>query len=340
MSKNVIIPFLTSVGVLMSTLLFKIDLPSDFDQNNPITFDNSFVSPISLGDELTISGSFRVNLATYNEASFSVHIYRSNYMSSNISYYDLNIYNHVKLEKWKTYSYSFDVYNAKNYASQHLKVEYVVKDHRSNTEIAKTYFYVNVKEKSVINPFAYKSKEFKSKDMYCQNGNIVNEYFQFDGILDEIILDRYYIFSLESLYFRYRNTFNQDFPYENAIVQIAFSDPNNYYPLLQNANGTVSLNGSLYQDNDVWRVRFDNLYVNRSSLKMRLGYSPGFVSTKYLFLPKNKRAEIEDYSFFIRFSNLGLNEYTFQFYFKIASYSLLIGPCDISDYCVIGGIEA
>ena len=72
---------------------------------------------------------------------------------------------------------------------------------------------------------------------------------------------------------------------------------------------------------------------------MSLKQKEGYINTSHFYLPKNKIILLQGLNLFINVKGMGINNISFSYQFEIDINSLLIGPCNESMYCIIGGVE-
>ncbi len=85
----------------------------------------------------------------------------------------------------------------------------------------------------------------------------------------------------------------------------------------------------------------DTFYVEPSTLKMSLTPKIGYVETKYFYFPINHLDDVLNQKFIFKINQLGTMSsrmnITFECSFNTDVH--LIGDCNNSEYCLIGGIR-
>ena len=66
----------------------------------------------------------------------------------------------------------------------------------------------------------------------------------------------------------------------------------------------------------------------------------GYIASNYFYLPKNKISKLQGLNLNIHVNGIGVNHMSYTYEFIISFDSLLLGPCNESMYCVVGGVEA
>lgn len=87
--------------------------------------------------------------------------------------------------------------------------------------------------------------------------------------------------------------------------------------------------------NHQYKLSFkDKLYVNPFTYEMARSQLPGFVETKYIYLPKNGFKELQKLDFGILGEKLGTMKLDFGYSFSIEAERSRIGNCVSSEYCI------
>ena len=147
--------------------------------------------------------------------------------------------------------------------------------------------------------------------------------------------DNYYEISLEGQKILYN--FYKEFTYTSA--SLIFSDIDNLFKdinVLPGKKITVPL--TIVQNNKELTFKFQNtFYVNPHTLHMSSKRKMGYVKTSRLYLPINKKEEIEGMKFQIVIKDAGCNKSTITLDVSYYSTRNLFGYCENSDYCITGG---
>ena len=205
-----------------------------------------------------------------------------------------------------------------------------------------TNFYFHIYPKNSI---GISSKDYKSKDYILSNrvmklngqeGISVDETFSFKETRDYFSTDQYYRLNLDDIYFTYQC--DESFAYTESFLTT--EDVNNVFSGLKNENGDIEVPLSIsYIDNKVSFAFKDIMYVSTSTLEMSLTPKEGFVQTKYFYLPRNKRNDLDGYEFEIYTKNIGYNDTDVSIPLVFYSGQNIVGDCLNGEYCVIGGIR-
>ena len=128
------------------------------------------------------------------------------------------------------------------------------------------------------------------------------------------------------------------FDYESAIL--SFDDPNNVFEFLEHKDGKIYLEMDINDYEESKTFKFHNqLYVNRSNLKVSNQKLPGFVESDDLFFPVNSKKYVKDCNFELTVYGCGYNKYDLVFSIDFDDTKSLIGNCYQNDYCVVGEIS-
>ena len=164
-----------------------------------------------------------------------------------------------------------------------------------------------------------------------------NEKFDFQFYPKNIYSLNYYRLTLDYYNFDY-DSFGP-LVYDDAYL--SFEDSGNLFPLIEPIGESmekrvpVELRTNLP---DVFPFFKSPLYVDPTYLLMSNSYKEGLVKTNHFYLPINRLKELNGYQFKINIERLGQTKNSFSFSFTYQSDRYLIGSCQNSDYCVVGGI--
>jgi hypothetical protein len=171
------------------------------------------------------------------------------------------------------------------------------------------------------------------------NTSLLNlaEQFSFNNYLSYFNANVYHSLDLNQFSFTYK--FLKDFKFESASLY--FYDTNNIFPNMHSSNDEkVILNLDLICNYQTISMSFaDKLYVNPQNLDMSLTPLIGYKETNYFFLPINMKEQISFIDFKFDLVNVGSCYTDFFFTVSYLTDVNLIGECNESEYCVVGGIK-
>lgn len=79
----------------------------------------------------------------------------------------------------------------------------------------------------------------------------------------------------------------------------------------------------------------NDMYVDQLSLRMSSSPKPGYVKTKYLYLPRNEKRNENEYEFNIKINDFGMERNNYIGSFRYKSLLNTLGDCHNSKYCVV-----
>lgn len=192
--------------------------------------------------------------------------------------------------------------------------------------------------RQTINPKLYLNDYFINEDIVVDPDDYSNsnqEKIRFDQTLDYFNVDNYYRLSLNDFII----TYLCDLPFSSCIAHLHYVDYLKVFPYLDSNDEVPVVNIPLNPKESFNRVLFTfpkNMYVKPTSLEMSLEAKPGFVTTSYFYLPKNRCEELLDQTFTVVVSEFGHGKISFNWDVKYLNNHHLIGDCSNSDYCVVG----
>lgn len=182
----------------------------------------------------------------------------------------------------------------------------------------------------------YRNEYYVSKDLVGILSKSQTEYterYKFD-LLDYFNVDSYYRLNLLFSTILYESSY----AFPACTANLLFRDYDNLFPYIdKNSDGYIEipLKAAAIGGN-IFFTYSKIMYVKPGTLEMSLKSRLGFKSTKYFYLPVNKREQFTDSSFILNVSNFGYNKNSFTHNLRYLADRSFIGSCNSSDYCVIG----
>ena len=170
--------------------------------------------------------------------------------------------------------------------------------------------------------------------LYLSNTRAVEKY-NFSNYSHIVEIDKYYELDISSLSFKYTSYI--PFSYQEAYL--SFNDSHNVFPYIDEDKGMKNIPLKAVDNNGTISFKTQSSYVNKKTLDMSLKQKEGYINTSHFYLPKNKISLLQGLNLFINVKGMGINNISFSYQFEIDINSLLIGPCNESMYCIIGGVE-
>ncbi len=216
-----------------------------------------------------------------------------------------------------------------------FKIEFI----EGNDELIQTFSF-NLKPiiRKTITAKDYINDYYVIEDIVVDPDNysrVKDEKFKFDQALDYFNSDTYYRLSLEDVLI----TYECGLPFPGCIAHLHFVDYLKSFPYLDSENEVPTFDIPLRAITKNNRISFafpQVMYVKPATLEMSLEARPGFVSTSYFYLPKNRCEEILDQVFSVDVKEFGHGKTSFTWDMRYLNNQRLIGDCSNSDYCVIG----
>ena len=216
-----------------------------------------------------------------------------------------------------------------------FKIEFI----EGNDELIQTFSF-NLKPiiRKTITAKDYINDYYVVEDIVVDPDNyskVKDEKFKFDQALDYFNSDTYYRLSLEDVLI----TYECGLPFPGCIAHLHFVDYLKSFPYLDSENEVPTFDIPLRTITKNNRISFTFphvMYVKPATLEMSLEARPGFVSTSYFYLPKNRCEEILDQVFSVDVKEFGHGKTSFTWDMRYLNNQRLIGDCSNSDYCVIG----
>ncbi|MDY6275944.1 MAG: hypothetical protein SPL75_00425 [Bacilli bacterium] len=184
-----------------------------------------------------------------------------------------------------------------------------------------TYESFNVASYTKSRGYFTSSDKYEFKNWYAINEmNIYNKLdvgmFSFTETICDIPIEiEYYIISIgiPAIYGLFCDLRDDEIAYNRVELSLDFVDVGNHQYQLQFK---------------------DKLYVNPYTYEMARSQLPGFVETKYIYLPKNGFSDLRKLDFTILGEKLGTMRIDFSYSFSIEAERSRMGNCVSSEYCI------
>ncbi len=164
------------------------------------------------------------------------------------------------------------------------------------------------------------------------------DYVNFDNWPIQFELPYYHDLDLSTLQF----TFESDIAISYDSCQISFVDTNNIFPYLSDAKKRVTIPLKISKVNpsgNIYSFSFANkLFVN-SSNEISFIKRTSFKETNTFYLPIGKKDIFEKYNLSLKITGLGRNKIDYHYNFNYVTNNNLVGSCNDSSYCIIGGMR-
>lgn len=207
-----------------------------------------------------------------------------------------------------------------------------------NSVLESFSFKIKSIKETTINPKDYINQSFIIEDIVVDPDDyyhVNSEKIKFDQTLDYFNVDNYYRLSLSDTFITYQC--GKDFP--GCTAHLHFTDYMKIFPYLDSDDEIPTFEiplRTITENNGVFFAFPPVMYVKPSTLEMSLEARPGFQSTSFFYLPKNKCEALLDQLFVIDVANFGYGKTSFRWEMRYTNNNRLIGDCSHSDYCVIG----
>ena len=239
--------------------------------------------------------------------------------------------------KGESYTLTFNLPFESSLTEQGLSVTI---DFLNDSDVTLHTFSFNIKpiSRNTINPKLYINDYFINEDIVVDPDNYSktkDEKIRFDKTLDYFNSNTYYRLSLDDVLI----TYECGLPFPGCIAHLHFIDYLKSFPYLDSENEVPTFDIPLRTITKKSGISFafpQVMYVKPSTLEMSLEARPGFTSTSYFYLPKNRCEDILDQVFNVVVNDFGHGKTSFTWDIRYLNNHHLVGDCSNSDYCVIG----
>lgn len=210
----------------------------------------------------------------------------------------------------------------------------------SNESLQNFSFNIKPIQPTRINPKDYLNDYYSVSDIIVDPDNyktVASEQYKFDSFIDYFNVDNYYRLRLDNIIITYSSVLECP----PGLAHLHFVDYLKLFPYLDNNEEVPTFDVPLTVTRTKSSTNFNfpsNMYVKPKSLEMSLVARPGFVTTKYFYLPINHCSDLLDQTFTIVVDKFGHNQNSFSWDVRYINNRNLIGDCANSDYCVVGEI--
>lgn len=163
-----------------------------------------------------------------------------------------------------------------------------------------------------------------------------NETYLFHGFESIYVPDYYHKLDISTLSIKTATSKTDTFKYNSAFFYVY--DPENLFDeFSQYKTGEYLIIPLSFTNNEdgSHSLKFANaVYVNPITLKMSLVNKTGYVKTRHLYFPINKKGSEESFRFGLTVTDLGANLMYLTHSFTVKTYKNIIGDCSNAEYCV------
>lgn len=221
-----------------------------------------------------------------------------------------------------------------------LKCIFQLLDASSSSVYLSSTFTIYPIKSEHYNPLDYISSGLSlSPTSFCFSGSKVVTYaekYNFSSFLDYFLIDQYYRLIIDQYNFTY--SFFKTIKLKSATLFLP-SPAMCFSSLPTNDDGDVEIPLAVSLVNGKMQFSFNqDMYVNPKTLDMAFEPLTGYVKTSYFYFPKNHLVDILNQTFVFSILDVGDNLSCFSWNTYFLSEQSLLGPCNSSDYCVVGGI--
>lgn len=304
------------------------------DDGSGLIINSNFIGPFddNSGDITLI---LNIKSSVYYSSIRETFVYGTD--PNNIAYSSSKAVHSVNANGEYEVSWTFPGRQIALYGKRYIRI--TISDVSRNTKLFERYTTLYKIGKETVNGNRYLNSIWSGNTICFQIVNSsfspISDSFYFRDTVDFLAVDYYYRLDLSSIGFLFSS---RSKTYEKA--ELSFDDEDNLFPLInKDNNGSIHIPLEIEIDGES-RINFifqHGFYVNPSNLEMSSQYINGFRPTNYFYLPINKLSNINDYKFSISIYGIGLNKTNVSLTLDYDISQNLIGRCDSSDYCVVGG---
>lgn len=332
---------IVSLFILLTTLLISIN--TDFSRASAssmngyeVTYSSPIYDPIEPYSVITLSGTVKIKEgASRNKLRIKYELYSIYRYEGNKSYSSGYASSSFNYSSPIEISFSFEVNDkVSDFARSGIRIKLGVYDTVNKN-------YVHYIERTLY------SKKNQSIDINELIGDLVldhgftfgeedtRETFNFSNYSEIVEIEYYHYLDLSSLSFIY--TGYKAFSYKEAYI--TFKDEYDLFPYINEEDGYKKVILKANDQNGIITFNFFDLYVNPNSLSMSSSPKDNYLKTNNFYLPKNKLNKLQGLSLNINIVEMGVYSVSVNYIILVHFNSLLLGPCSISEYCIVGGVE-
>ena len=318
----------SSVSPVMSFAIYHSEDDKEF------IYSEDLLLPRTPYEEYTFSGYiYYRGKETLENTTIHARFYNKYYFGDDDWYSSSYAFRPKEISPHTRINYSFSIPNVITISNSDVRVDIGLYNVSSRSYYIDNTLHIGCKQYGEYNTKDYQVNDLVFNNIYNQVGKRIKETYKLKSLRPFINVDNYYYLDISSLVLSYDGIND----ISASSITLSFEDINNLYPNInKDEYGNCLLTLSLKKEDD-YSFAFDSLYVNPDTLDMSSNYVEGYRKTKYLFLPRNKVEEFDNYNFVLCINDLGPNEIDIVHEFTADFSSLLIGPCYKSKYCIVGG---
>ena len=246
-----------------------------------------------------------------------------------------------KANEGTVYSKKVAVNTQEYFTEKGVDISLGIKNSANNTYIKRVSFTLSPIVSKSINPLKDKLRDYTSETYAykCVNSKdyFMGCYYDFRELEDYIESNIFHKLDLSNQKFR----FVSDFPFEYQSANLKFLDIHNLFPDYgRNEDGYKLIPLRLNFDGEYITYSYGvDFYYDKETYRMCDYAKKNYLKTNDFYFPLNGRSLLNDYIFIVEIEHLGkaLTNITYELSFY--SGRNLIGPCDNSDFCIVGGIR-
>ena len=192
--------------------------------------------------------------------------------------------------------------------------------------------------KNMINPLNYLTNGYSTKNTAVSFPNkTYNEKLIFTNYSDYFLTDIYYRLPFEQFDIKVVSNY-KNIPVKTA--QMTLKNADDLFANLSGFNGDIRINLKIEEIDGIFRLSLKNpLYVNPSTLVMSYIPIAGYVATNNFYFPVNQMEEMQGLEIAFTITEFGNNKTNLSWTSTYYPTSSVIGACNNSEYCVVGGIS-
>ncbi|MCR4880069.1 MAG: hypothetical protein K5906_03840 [Bacilli bacterium] len=327
---------------LILTLLININtslFPCEaLDMNGySVSYESQVFEPLNEYFSINISGKVKINSGASNSNLRLRYELYSNIMYGLNKYYAYGYAGSAfAYPNIKEINYSFNLKDINNVARENVLIRFGIYDRTNKKYVNYIESNINTEKENIID-ISSVDGDLVYNTCLCLAERDVSETFNFSNFSEYLELNTYHYLDLSSYTMFYRSY--KDFNLESS--DLIFNDVENIFPYIPNNPDDELKHIPLYPyfENNYVTFKFKDLYVKPETLEMALEQKEGFSKTNYFYLPKNKLNKLQGFPFYLRVKKAGINHISFTSGFVFSPKSLLLGPCNISNFCIVGGVK-